>query len=43
MTEGRRIHWGAAALRVSPRSQVLTSTPAVYDGTGVWAVDIGKP
>lgn len=23
--------------------QVLTATPDAYDGTGVWAVDIGKP
>jgi hypothetical protein len=23
--------------------QILTATPEAYDGTGVWAVDIGKP
>jgi hypothetical protein len=32
-----------AAPSTSPEGQVLTAEPEAYDGTGVWAVDIGKP
>ncbi|MCX5421292.1 hypothetical protein [Streptomyces sp. NBC_00078] len=39
-TYGHAVH---AAAMGGVEGQVLTSTPAVYDGTGVWAVDIGKP
>ncbi|MET8842202.1 hypothetical protein ABZW67_19170 [Streptomyces rubiginosohelvolus] len=33
----------AHAVYASAAGQVLTATPEAYDGTGVWAVDIGKP
>ncbi len=32
-----------AAVSGAVEGQVLTATPEAYDGTGVWAVDIGKP
>ncbi|MGW7256862.1 hypothetical protein [Streptomyces sp. NPDC054834] len=32
-----------AAASGTVEGQVLTATPEAYDGTGVWAVDIGKP
>ncbi|MFJ4322437.1 hypothetical protein ACIP3A_04865 [Streptomyces tricolor] len=32
-----------AAAAEATEGQVLTATPEAYDGTGVWAVDIGKP
>ncbi|MER6999657.1 hypothetical protein [Streptomyces sp. NPDC000410] len=32
-----------AAVSSAVEGQVLTATPEAYDGTGVWAVDIGKP
>ncbi|MEU6280798.1 hypothetical protein [Streptomyces sp. NPDC047028] len=32
-----------AAVSDAAEGQVLTATPEAYDGTGVWALDIGKP
>ncbi|MGP3953765.1 hypothetical protein [Streptomyces sp. 7N604] len=32
-----------AAASGAVEGQVLTATPDAYNGTGVWAVDIGKP
>lgn len=32
-----------AAAAGALEGQVLTATPEAYDGTGIWAVDIGKP
>ncbi len=32
-----------AAASGPAEGQILTATPEAYDGTGVWAVDIGKP
>ncbi|MET7764173.1 hypothetical protein [Streptomyces sp. NPDC005336] len=32
-----------AAVSEPTDGQVLTARPEAYDGTGVWAVDIGKP
>ncbi|MEU9442208.1 hypothetical protein AB0D42_15065 [Streptomyces sp. NPDC048304] len=32
-----------AAASDTVEGQVLTAMPEAYDGTGVWAVDIGKP
>lgn len=32
-----------AAASDTVEGQVLTAAPEAYDGTGVWAVDIGKP
>ncbi|MFE7273882.1 hypothetical protein [Streptomyces sp. NPDC057623] len=39
-TYGHAVYAAAAG---AVEGQVLTATPEVYDGTGVWAVDIGKP
>ncbi|MFD6417744.1 hypothetical protein [Streptomyces sp. NPDC060194] len=32
-----------AAASGAVEGQVLTTTPAAYDGTGIWVVDVGKP
>lgn len=37
---GHAVH---AAIAGAVEGQVLTATPEAYNGTGVWAVDIGKP
>ncbi len=37
---GHAVH---AAVSGAVEGQVLTATPEAYNGTGVWAVDIGKP
>jgi hypothetical protein len=37
---GHAVHAAAAG---AVEGQVLTATPEAYNGTGVWAVDIGKP
>ncbi|MFE1951772.1 hypothetical protein ACFW9D_15020 [Streptomyces sp. NPDC059524] len=47
-TVGRGVDWRYAhavhAVALDPQEgQILTATPEAYDGTGVWAVDIGKP
>ncbi|GAA3939988.1 hypothetical protein GCM10022244_55210 [Streptomyces gulbargensis] len=39
----RHAHAVYAAAASSPEGQVLTAEPEAYDGTGVWAVDVGKP
>lgn len=39
----RYAHAVFAAASGAVEGQVLTATPEAYDGTGVWAVDIGKP
>ncbi|MCP3816752.1 hypothetical protein NLX86_00945 [Streptomyces sp. A3M-1-3] len=39
----RYAHAVFAAVSGAVEGQVLTATPDAYDGTGVWAVDIGKP
>ncbi|MGW3120297.1 hypothetical protein ACWDBW_24665 [Streptomyces sp. NPDC001107] len=37
---GHAVH---AAIAGAVEGRVLTATPEAYNGTGVWAVDIGKP
>ncbi|MFJ1744766.1 hypothetical protein ACIOJD_00790 [Streptomyces sp. NPDC088116] len=39
----RSAHAVFAAVSGAFEGQVLTAAPDAYDGTGVWAVDIGKP
>lgn len=39
----RHAHAVYAAVAGPVEGQVLTATPEAYDGTDVWAVDIGKP
>jgi hypothetical protein len=39
----RYAHAVYAAVSDRVGGQVLSATPEVYDGTGVWVVDIGKP
>ncbi|MFJ2112702.1 hypothetical protein ACIOEX_12535 [Streptomyces sp. NPDC087850] len=39
----RSAHAVFAAVSGVVEGQVLTAAPDAYDGTGVWAVDIGKP
>ncbi|MFB7557828.1 hypothetical protein [Streptomyces brevispora] len=39
----RHAHAVYAAVSSGVESQVLTAAPEVYESTGVWAVDIGKP
>ncbi|WP_405488452.1 hypothetical protein [Streptomyces sp. NBC_00096] len=36
------LDFAGAAAAGAVEGQVLTATPEAYDGTGVWAVDIGK-
>ncbi|WP_320782457.1 hypothetical protein [Streptomyces sp. CRN 30] len=39
----RHAHAVYASAAGQGEGQVLTAIPEAYDGTGVWAVDIGKP
>lgn len=39
----RHAHAVYASAAGQGEGQVLTAAPEAYDGTGVWAVDIGKP
>lgn len=39
----RSAHAVFAAVSGAVEGQVLTAAPDAYDGTGAWAVDIGKP
>lgn len=39
----RAAHAVCASVSGAVDGQVLTALPELYDGTGVWAVDIGKP